>query len=138
RSKAAHHVNGDARINRQPASLDSRMHNEGEAESRQPATVNGASRAGLGIDLGPAVSGSMPTKVIGKIGDNDSRVGIEADLTSLRLDNILPGWVKVPGKSGKATFSVVKKEQSTLFQDIVVEGGGVSIKGSLAVDQNGD
>jgi len=41
----------------------------------------------------------------------------------LKLDNILPGWVKVPGKSGKATFSVVKKEQSTLFQDIVVDGG---------------
>ena len=76
--------------------------------------------------------------MIGKIGDNDSRVGIEADLTSLKLDNILPGWVKVPGKSGKATFSVVKKEQSTLFEDIVVEGGGVSIKGSLEVDQNGD
>ena len=92
----------------------------------------------LGIDLGPAVSGSIPIKVIGKIGENDSRVGIEADLTSLRLDNILPGWVKVPGKSGKATFIVVKKEQSTLFQDIVVEGGGVSIKGSLEVDQNGD
>ena len=44
----------------------------------------------------------------------------------------------MPGKSGKATFNVVKKEQSTLFQDIVVEGGGVSIKGSLEVDQNGD
>src|SRR5207302_4862021 len=97
-----------------------------------------AGRARLGIDLGPAVSGSIPIKVIGKIGENDSRVGIEADLTSLRLDNILPGWVKVPGKSGKATFIVVKKEQSTLFQDIVVEGGGVSIKGSLEVDQNGD
>ena len=92
----------------------------------------------LGIDLGPAVSGSIPIKVIGKIGDNDSRVGIEADLTSLRLDNILPGWVKVPGKSGKATFIVVKKAQSTPFQDIVIEGGGVSIKGSLEVDQNGD
>ena len=56
----------------------------------------------------------------------------------MKLDNILPGWVKVPGKSGKATFNVVKKEQSTLFQDIVVDGGGVSIKGSLEVDQNGD
>src|SRR5438105_4205245 len=46
--------------------------------------------------------------------------------------------VALPGKSGKATFSVVKKEQSTLFQDIVVDGGGVSIKGSVEVDQNGD
>ena len=137
-NNAGYQVKGDVKINGQPASLDYRKANEGDADIRLQATLDDASRARLGIDLGPAVSGSIPIKVIGKIGENDSRVGIEADLTSLRLDNILPGWVKVPGKSGKATFIVVKKEQSTLFQDIVVEGGGVSIKGSLEVDQNGD
>ncbi|NOJ40504.1 YhdP family protein [Bradyrhizobium australiense] len=137
-NNAGYQVKGDVKINGQPASLDYRKPSEGDADIRLQATLDDASRARLGLDLGPAVSGSIPIKVIGKIGDNDSRVGIEADLTSLRLDNILPGWVKVPGKSGKATFNVVKKEQSTLFQDIVVEGGGVSIKGSLEVDQNGD
>jgi len=131
-------VRGDVKINGQPASLDYRKPNEGDADIKLTATLDDASRARLGLDLGPAVSGSIPIKLIGKIGDHDSRVGIEADLTSLRLDNILPGWVKVPGKSGKATFSVVKKEQSTLFQDIVIDGGGVSIKGSLEVDANGD
>ncbi|MBA2403057.1 MAG: hypothetical protein H0V72_31045, partial [Bradyrhizobium sp.] len=131
-------VRGDVKINGQPASLDYRKPNEGDADIKLSATLDDASRARLGLDLGPAVSGAIPIKLIGKIGDHDSRVGIEADLTSLRLDNILPGWVKVPGRSGKATFSVVKKEQSTLFQDIVVDGGGVSIKGSLEVDANGD
>src|SRR6266704_6380596 len=137
-NNGGYQVKGDVKINGQPASLDYRKPSEGDADSRLQATLDDASRARLGIDLGPAVSGSIPIKVIGKIGENDSRVGIEADLTSLRLHNILPGWVKVPGKSGKATFNVVKKEQSTLFQDIVVEGGGVSIKGSLEVDQNGE
>ena len=137
-NNAGYQVKGDVKINGQPASLDYRKPSDGDADIRLQATLDDASRARLGIDLGSAVSGAIPIKVIGKIGDNDSRFGIEADLTSLRLDNILPGWVKVPGKSGKATFSVVKKEQSTLFQDIVVEGGGVSIKGSLEVDQNGD
>ncbi|MEH2547000.1 hypothetical protein V1283_003645 [Bradyrhizobium sp. AZCC 2262] len=137
-NNGGYQVKGDVKINGQPASLDYRKPSEGDADIRLQATLDDASRARLGIDLGSAVSGSIPIKVIGKIGENDSRVGIEADLTSLRLDNILPGWVKVPGKSGKATFIVVKKEQSTLFQDIVVEGGGVSIKGSLEVDQNGD
>src|SRR3954454_3396177 len=137
-NNAGYQVKGDVKINGQPASLDYRKQNEGDADIRLQATLDDASRQRLGIDLGSAVSGSIPIKVIGKIGENDSRVGIEADLTSLRLDNILPGWVKVPGKSGKATFIVVKKEQSTLLQDIVVEGGGVSIKGSLEVDQNGD
>jgi len=131
-------VKGDVKINGQPASLDYRKLNDADADIKLSATLDDASRARLGLDLGPAVSGSIPIKVIGKIGDHDSRVGIEADLTSLKLDNILPGWVKVPGRSGKATFSVVKKEQSTLFQDIVVDGGGVSIKGSVEVDANGD
>ena len=137
-NNAGYQVKGDVKINGQPASLDYRKPAEGDADIRLQATLDDASRARLGIDLGSAATGAVPIKVIGKIGDQDSRIGIEADLTSLRLDNILPGWVKVPGKSGKATFNVVKKEQSTLFQDIVVEGGGVSIKGSLEVDQNGD
>jgi hypothetical protein len=33
---------------------------------------------------------------------------------------------------------VVQKPQSTRLEDIVIEGGGVSIKGSVEVDQNGD
>ena len=137
-NNAGYQVKGDVKINGQAASLDYRKANEGDADVKLQATLDDASRARLGLDLGPAISGAIPIKLIGKIGDHDSKVGIEADLTSLKLDNILPGWVKVPGKSGKATFSVVKKEQSTLFQDIVVDGGGVSIKGSLEVDQNGD
>jgi hypothetical protein len=137
-NNAGYQVKGDVKINGQPALLDYRKLNEGDADIKLQATLDDASRARLGLDLGPAVSGAIPIKVVGKIGDRDSRVGIEADLTSLKLDNILPGWVKLPGKSGKATFSVVKKEQSTLFQDIVVDGGGASIKGSLEIDQNGE
>jgi hypothetical protein len=51
---------------------------------------------------------------------------------------VLPGWVKLPGKSTHAVFNVVQKPQSTRLQDIVIDGGGVLIKGSLEVDQNGD
>jgi hypothetical protein len=133
-------VKGDVRINGQPASLDYRKPNEGEADIKLQATLDDASRARLGFDLGPAVSGAIPIKLIGKIGsaDRDSRLGIDADLTALKLDNILPGWVKVPGKSSRAVFNVVPKPQSTRLEDIVIDGGGVLIKGSLEVDQNGD
>jgi Protein of unknown function len=133
-------VKGDVKISGQAATLDYRKPAEGDADVRLAATLDDASRARLGLDLGPAISGSIPIKLIGKIGtDHDSKMGIEADLTQLKLDNILPGWTKVPGKSGKATFNVVPKAQSTRFEDIVIDGGpGVSIKGSLEVDQNGD
>jgi hypothetical protein len=133
-------VKGDVKINGQPASLDYRKPNDGDADIKLQATLDDASRARLGFDLGPAVSGAVPIKVTGKIGgpDHDSRVGIDADLTALKLDNILPGWVKLPGKSTHAVFNVVPKQQSTRLEDIVIDGGGVSIKGSLEVDQNGD
>jgi hypothetical protein len=131
-------VKGDVKISGQSASLDYRKPAEGDADVKLQATLDDAGRARLGLDLGPAVSGAIPIKLTGKMGDRDTKMGIEADLTQLKLDNILPGWVKVPGKSGKATFNVVPKAQSTRFEDIVVEGNGVSIKGSLEVDQNGE
>ena len=74
-------VKGDVKINGQPASLDYRKPNEGDADIKLAATLDDASRARLGFDLGPAVSGAIPIKLIGKIG-GDTRVGIDADLTA--------------------------------------------------------
>ncbi|WFU45095.1 DUF3971 domain-containing protein [Bradyrhizobium sp. CB82] len=140
-SNQGYQVKGDVKINGQAASLDYRKPADGDADVKLQATLDDASRARLGFDLSPAVSGSLPVKVSGKIAsgpEQTTRLGIEADLTSLKLDNLLPGWVKLPGKSGKASFKVVPSAQSTRLEDIVVEGAGVSIKGSLEVDQNGD
>src|SRR6202158_1032902 len=139
-NNGGYQVKGDVKINGQAASMDYRKPTEGDADIKLQATLDDASRARLGFDLGPAVSGAIPIKLIGKIGgpDRDSRMGIDADLTSLKLDNILPGWVKLPGKSSRAVFNVVQEQQSTRLEDIVIDGGGVSIKGSLEVDQNGE
>ena len=139
-NNGGYQVKGDVKINGQAATLDYRKPAEGDADIKLLATLDDASRARLGFDLGPAVSGAIPIKLVGKIGspDRDSRMGIDADLTALKLDNILPGWVKLPGKSSRAVFNVVQKAQSTRLEDIVIDGGGVSIKGSIEVDQNGD
>jgi Protein of unknown function len=137
-NNAGYQVKGDVKIDGQAAALDYRKPAEGDADVKLQATLDDAGRARLGLDLGPAVSGALPLKLTGKIGGADSRLGIEADLTSLKLDNILPGWVKLPGKSSRAVFNVVQKPQSIRFEDIVIDGGGVSIKGTLEVDQNGD
>jgi Protein of unknown function len=136
-NNAGYQVKGDVKIDGQPATLDYRKPAEGEADIKLQATLDDASRAKLGLDLGPSVSGALPIKLTGKVGA-DSRMGIEADLTQLKLDNILPGWVKLPGKASRAVFNVVQKPQSTRFEDIVIDGGGMSIKGSLEVDQNRD
>ncbi len=133
----AYQVKGDVKINGQAASLDYRKPSEGDAEIKLQATLDDASRARLGFDLGPAVSGAIPIKLSGKIG-GDNRLGVDADLTAVKLDNVLPGWVKLPSKSAHAVFNVAQKPQSTRLEDIAIDGGGVSIKGSIEVDQNGD
>jgi len=137
-NNAGYQIKGDVRINGQPATLDYRKPSDGDADIKLLATLDDASRARLGLDLGPGVTGQLPIKLTGKMGGTDSRLGIEADLTNLKLDNILPGWIKLAGKSSRAVFNVVQKPQSTRFEDIVIDGGGVSIKGSLEVDQNHD
>ena len=140
-SNQGYQVKGDVKINGQAASLDYRKPAEGDADVRLQATLDDASRTRLGFDLGPAVIGALPIKLSGKIAggpEQTTKLGVEADLTSVKLDNILPGWVKQPGKSGKASFKVVPTAQSTRLEDIVIEGGGASIKGSLEVDANGD
>jgi hypothetical protein len=133
-------VKGDVKINGQTASLDYRKPSDGDADVRLQATLDDASRARLGFDLGPSVSGALPIKLVGKIGsgDRDSKMGIEADLTAMKLDNVLPGWVKLPGKTGRAVFNVVQKGPSTRFEDIMIEGSGAQIKGAVEIDQSGD
>ena len=133
-------VRGDIKINGQSGQLDYRKPTDGDADVRLSATLDDASRTRMGVDLGTAVVGAVPLKLNGKIGsgDRDSKFNIEADLTPLKLDNLLPGWAKVAGKSAKAAFNVVKKGDSTRLEDITVDGAGASIKGSVELDQNGD
>jgi len=133
-------VRGDIKINGQTGSLDYRKPTDGDADVRLSATLDDASRVRMGVDLGTMMTGAVPVKLIGKIGsgDRDSKFNIEADLTPLKLDNLLPGWAKMAGKSAKAAFNVVKKGDTTRLEDINVDGAGTSIKGSVELDQNGD
>ncbi|MEW6644149.1 MAG: hypothetical protein AB1586_26820 [Pseudomonadota bacterium] len=133
-------VKGDVKIGGQAASLDYRKPADGDADVKLQATLDDAGRARLGVDLGTAISGAIPVKLTGKIGapERENKLGIEADLTAARVDNLLPGWVKAAGKAGRIVFNVVQKPQSTRLEDIAIDGSGVQIKGALEVDQNGD
>ena len=97
-SNQGYQVKGDVKINGQPATLDYRKPTDGDADIKLQATLDDASRARLGLDLGPAMSGAVPVKLSGKIsgGDHDSRVGVEADLTALEARQHLAGLGQAP------------------------------------------
>ncbi len=134
-------IRGDVKINSIPANLDYRKpHDMGDAEIRLQATLDEAARGKLGFDLSGMLSGPVPIKVNGRIPANESeaRLGVEADLTPSKVDNLLPGWSKAAGKSARATFTMITKSPGTRFEDMVVEAPGTSVKGALEVDGNGN
>src|SRR5262249_57491927 len=70
-SNQGYQVKGDVKINGQAASLDYRKPADGDADIKLVATLDDASRARLGLDLGPAMIGNVPIKLNGKISSGD-------------------------------------------------------------------
>ena len=99
--------------------------------------IDEAARRRLGIDFGGTVTGTIPVKVATRIGgdDDDPPMSVEADLTPVKIDNLLPGWVKPAGKPAHATYTLVKTRNQTLrFDDLTIDGSGANVKGSIELD----
>ncbi len=80
---------------------------------RLQATLDEASRARLGLTLAPTVTGAFPIGSPARVAQNekDGRFNVEADLTPVKIDNLLPGWVKPAGRPARAAF-IVSKDRS--------------------------
>src|SRR5437016_6198204 len=135
-----HWIRGDVKMNGVPSVLDYRKPRDGDADVRVQATLDENARSKFGFDLGGVLTGPVPIKLSGRVAanDGDSRFAVEADLTQSKVDNLLPGWVKPPGRPGRATFTLSKQPPATRIEDLVVEGAGTSVKGTLEVDAAGD
>ena len=136
-STEGYQIKGDVKINSTLATIDLRKQkNDADAELKMQATIDEAARRRLGIDFGNAVTGTIPVKVTGRVGDNikDDRISVDADLTQVKIDNLLPGWVKAAGRPARATYVFVKSGKSVRFEDLSIESSGVVVKGSVEID----
>src|SRR5262249_25078824 len=87
------------------------------------------------------LAGSIPIKLNGRLGmapDQESRFTVEADLTQAKIDNLLPGWTKAPGRPGRASFTQVARGKTFRCEDLVLDGSGTSVKGNSECDGNGE
>jgi Protein of unknown function len=135
-----HWIRGDVKINGVPAVLDYRKPRDGDADIRVQATLDETARSKFGFDLAGFLSGPVPIRLNGRVAanDGDSRFAVDADLTQSKVDNLLPGWLKPPGRPGRATFTLIKQPTATRIEDLVLEGSGVSVKGTVEIDASGD
>jgi hypothetical protein len=140
-SQDGYQVKGDVKINGTPAAIELRKQKgDVDAELKMLATVDEAARRKIGVDFGSSVIGAIPVKVTARVGDNssDDRMSADADLTSVKIDELLPGWVKPAGKPARATYTLIKTAKAVRFDDLTIEGSGASVKGSIEVDNSGD
>ena len=138
-SSDGYQIKGDVKINGMPAAIEVQK-NKGDASAQMQlqASVDDAGRRRLGIDFGNAVTGTIPIKVTGLIGDNvkDDRMSVDADLTPLKIDNLLPGWVKPAGKAARASWTLTKGAKGMRFDDLDIDGAGARVKGSVDFDSD--
>ncbi|MGI8526688.1 MAG: hypothetical protein ACR2K5_11025 [Pseudolabrys sp.] len=140
-NSSGYQVKGDVKLNGIAGALDFRKATaDTEADLALQATLDESARRRIGIDFGPAVTGSVPIKLTGRVGQDDkpSRLTVDADFTPVRVDNLLPGWVKPAGKAARVTFALTKDARSTRFDDLTIDGQGALAKGSVELDSAGD
>jgi hypothetical protein len=143
RASASNHnyqIKGDVRIGGTPAQIDYRkITAEPDAELRLAATLDDAARARLGLNFGTAISGMLSFKLAGRVSETEaSRLNVEADLTPLKVDSLLPGWVKPAGTQAKAAFTFVRDKGGMRFDDLLIDGPGILARGTVELDANGD
>jgi hypothetical protein len=135
-------LKGDVKIGGTPASLDYRKaRGDNDADVSLTGMLDENARNNFGIDPQNSIGGSIPIRLTGRVSngpDRDGRFAIEADLTPAQVNGYLPGWVKPAGKPARATFTLTTKPQSTRIDDLVVEGAGSGVKGSIELDGSGD
>jgi hypothetical protein len=134
-------VKGDARINGIPANLAFHQREGDElADLRIRALLDEAARRRLGINFGQTVTGTIPVTLTGLVGleEQKNQINIDADFTPVKINQLLPGWVKPAGKPAHVTFSLVKTPKTTRFDNLTIEGQGTLAKGSVEFDRTGD
>ena len=134
-------LRGDVKINGIPALLEYRkLRDQTEAEVRVAATLDEAARNRLGFDLAGYMSGPVPIKINGRVplAEGDGRYSVEVDLTQARVDKLLPGWIKPPGRQSRMSFIMITGRDTIRFDDLTIEGPGTLIRGNVATDTSGE
>ena len=134
-------LKGDVRIAGTPLSIDYKKPvGEADAEIRLQTTLDDAARARFSADMSAMLGGPVPVKLNGRIGsgDRESRFTVDCDLVQAKITDLLPGWVKSPGKPTRATFTFVDKGRTYRLEDLVIDGPGTLVKGTVEMDNDGD
>jgi hypothetical protein len=135
---------GDVKIAGAAAYLEyHQARNDPQADIRLKGTLDAAARKSLGLDPGDTIGGSIPMRIVGRVGtdsDHEGQFSIDADLTPAKIDGFLPGWVKPAGKPAHVSMTLTTQPESVRIDNLAIAGAGTGdgVKGSIELDSSGN
>ncbi len=131
-------LRGDGRLAGAPLAFEYEKKKEvADADIRVNARLDDAARKSLGVSL-PGLSGVVGVSLVGTTNNKETRAQIELDLTSAGLSDLVPGLSKKVGRPLKARFVVDDSGPTVRLNDLVMEGSGTLLRGSLELTDKGD
>jgi hypothetical protein len=140
-SNAGYRIAGDVKINGTPAKIEFvKTADASDPELNLAANLDEAARRRFGFDLRNGIAGTIPIRLSASIMPvaQDTRMAVEADLTQVKIDDLVPGWDKPAGRGARAAFTLVKTAKATRFEDLAIEGAGANLRGTVELDANGE
>ena len=139
-SGGGYKIKGNVKINGMPAALEvDKKSGAAAADLHLQAKLDEAVRRKLGIDFGDSLSGTIPVKLTGKVDSDgkDDRFDLDADLTRVKINDLLPGWVKRSGQTARLTATMIKSADGKRFENLAISGSGINVKGEVDLDKAG-
>ncbi len=127
-------MSGEGQVFGSPAHLDASRTPGGDGSAVLTATLDQAARVKRGLNLG-WLTGPLPIKLKAPLSRASAEVDV--DLTPAGIDNPIPGVSKAAGKAGKATFQIKPSAEGASVNNLAVDFGSVSLKGSAEVAVDG-
>jgi len=130
-------IKGDGKLAGSPATIDVRRTKDAGGEANVTFTLDDAGRVRRGLALGSQLTGPISIKAALPLGKTAKPgIRVEADLAKAGVDQLVPGWVKAPGKPGKLAFTLVDGPTSEI-QDLQLDSGAVQLRGSATLSSDG-
>lgn len=124
-------VKGQGSLADAPVGIEVLYNKEKGGRRTVHAEFTDAVRKKLGFDVGDKLNGVVKLKAV-TVFDEDQVDLVEIDFTKSSVNQLLPGWSKRAGKTGKASFSVrTDPEGNIAVEHINADAGSLQLKGGV-------
>jgi len=129
-------LKGDGRVGGDKSAIELKQNSKGQGEASLLLNLDAAARQRRGLGPDSGITGTVPVKVTKSFAKGaDAPPRVEADLTKVALDGVMPGFSKPAGRPGKISFVYVADPDGPDFEDFTLDATPALIKGRLELNR---